>query len=105
MVKKRIASTSDELVAGPSRMRRLAHRSQFRAVARTRPLVDELGKIAAPYGVSRAQVALNWVTNFYGDTVVAIPGASKPRQAEEGAGALGFRLTDKQLTRLDELSR
>jgi hypothetical protein len=49
--------------------------------------------------------ALNWVTHFYGDTVVAIPGASKPQQAQDSADALGFRLTDKELTRLDKLSR
>jgi aryl-alcohol dehydrogenase-like predicted oxidoreductase len=37
--------------------------------------------------------------------VVAIPGASKVEQAVESAGALTFRLTDKELDRLDELSR
>jgi aryl-alcohol dehydrogenase-like predicted oxidoreductase len=94
-----------ELVSGLSRARRLAHRSRLRALAKTRPLIDELSKIAGAYGVSRAQVALNWVTHFYGDTVVAIPGASKPQQAQESADALAFRLTDKELTRLDELSR
>lgn len=72
---------------------------------RTRPLIQELGRIAHAYGVSRAQVALNWLINFYGDTVVAIPGASKTAQAVEAAGAQTFRLTDKELNRLDELSR
>ena len=72
---------------------------------RTRPLIDELGKIGESYGVTRAQVALNWVINFYGPAVVAIPGASKPKQAEEAAAAQDFRLTDKELSRLDELSR
>jgi aryl-alcohol dehydrogenase-like predicted oxidoreductase len=94
-----------ELVSGLSLARRLQHRSRFKALAKTRPLIDELGKIADSYGVSRPQVALNWVTHFYGDTVVAIPGASKPQQAQESADALGFRLTDKELTRLDVLSR
>jgi aryl-alcohol dehydrogenase-like predicted oxidoreductase len=94
-----------ELVSGLSRARRLQHRSRFRTLAQTQPLIDELGKVAEAYGVSRAQVALNWVAHFYGDTVVAIPGASKPRQAQESAEALGFRLTTKELTRLDELSR
>nr|MDT0659777.1 aldo/keto reductase [Micromonospora sp. DSM 115978] len=72
---------------------------------RTRPLIQELGRIADAYGVSRAQVALNWLITFYGDTVVAIPGASKPRQATEAAGAQAFRLTGSELSRLDELSR
>jgi aryl-alcohol dehydrogenase-like predicted oxidoreductase len=51
------------------------------------------------------QVALNWLVTYYGETVVAIPGASKPRQAEENAGAMGFCLTAKEVERLDELSR
>jgi aryl-alcohol dehydrogenase-like predicted oxidoreductase len=72
---------------------------------RSRPLVEELGSIADAHGVSRAQVALNWVINFYRDTVVAIPGASTPAQAEEAAAAQAFRLTDRELTRLAELSR
>jgi aryl-alcohol dehydrogenase-like predicted oxidoreductase len=94
-----------ELVSGLSRARRLQHRSQFRTLATTQPLIDELSKIAGAYGVSRAQVALNWVTHFYQGTVVAIPGASKPQQAQQSADTLGFRLTNKELTRLDELSR
>jgi diketogulonate reductase-like aldo/keto reductase len=49
-------------------------------------------------------VALSWVINYYADTVVAIPGASKPEQAAEAAGAMGFRLTDAELRRLAELS-
>jgi aryl-alcohol dehydrogenase-like predicted oxidoreductase len=72
---------------------------------RTRPLVDELQRIAAARGVTASQVALNWLLHFHGETVVAIPGASRPRHAEEAAGAMGFRLADEEMGRLDELSR
>lgn len=95
----------------PAALRRthLLRRTMFfgrdRDLDRTRPLIQELGRIADAYGASRAQVALNWLINFYGDTVVAIPGASKPRQAVESAGAQAFRLTEKELRRLEELSR
>lgn len=94
----------------PAALRRthLLRRAMFgraRDLDRTRPLIRELGRIADAYGVSRAQVALNWVINFYGDTVVAIPGASKAKQAEESADAQAFRLTEKELGRLQELSR
>jgi aryl-alcohol dehydrogenase-like predicted oxidoreductase len=75
-----------------------------RQLARSTPLIDELRSIGVGYGVSPAQVALNWVINYYADTVVAIPGASKPEQAAEAAGAMGFRLTDAELRRLAELS-
>jgi aryl-alcohol dehydrogenase-like predicted oxidoreductase len=37
--------------------------------------------------------------------MLAIPGASKPLQAEESAGAMAFRLNAKELRRLDEVSR
>ncbi|WP_416981024.1 aldo/keto reductase [Streptomyces sp. T028] len=94
----------------PAAMRRapLPRKAMFgraRDLDRTRPLIHELGRIADAYGLSRAQVALNWLINFYGDTVVAIPGASRAKQAEENAGAQAFRLTEKELGRLEELSR
>jgi aryl-alcohol dehydrogenase-like predicted oxidoreductase len=37
--------------------------------------------------------------------MVAIPGASKPKQTQESASAQAFRLAEKELDRLDELSR
>ena len=81
--------------------------SPFRAsgLARTRPLVDGLRAIAAARGVTPSQVALNWLLHFHGETVVAIPGASRPRHATEAAGAMGFRLSAEEMSRLDELSR
>jgi aryl-alcohol dehydrogenase-like predicted oxidoreductase len=74
-------------------------------LARTRPLVDGLQRIAADRGVNPSQVALDWLLHLPGETVVAIPGASRPRHAEEAAGAMTFRLTDEEMTRLDDLSR
>jgi aryl-alcohol dehydrogenase-like predicted oxidoreductase len=81
--------------------------SLFRSsgLERTRPLVDELQRIAAARRVTASQVALNWLLHFHGETVVAIPGASRPRHAEEAAGAMAFRLVDEEMGRLDELSR
>jgi aryl-alcohol dehydrogenase-like predicted oxidoreductase len=79
----------------------------FRAqgLARSRPLVDELRKIAVAYGVTASQVALNWLLHFHGDTVVVIPGATKRRHAEENVGAMSFTLSREELNRIDELSR
>ncbi|MGP3920588.1 aldo/keto reductase [Nonomuraea sp. 10N515B] len=76
-----------------------------KGLARTRPLIEELRAIAQAYGASPSQVALAWLVQFYGDTVVAIPGASKPHQAEEISAVLDLRLTDNELTRFDDLSR
>jgi aryl-alcohol dehydrogenase-like predicted oxidoreductase len=72
---------------------------------RSAPLIAELQAIGRAHRASATQVALNWLITFYANTVVAIPGASKPQQAVEAAEAMGFRLTDAELLRLDELSR
>jgi aryl-alcohol dehydrogenase-like predicted oxidoreductase len=72
---------------------------------KSRPLIQAMEAIAAKYGVTVAQVALNWVIHVHGETVVTIPGATKVRQAEESAGAMKFRMTDEEMSRLDELSK
>jgi aryl-alcohol dehydrogenase-like predicted oxidoreductase len=72
---------------------------------RTAPLIDELRLIARAHGVTVGQAALSWTVRFHKDTVVAIPGATKPGQAEQSAGSMAVRLTDKELARIDELSR
>ncbi|MGW4801077.1 aldo/keto reductase [Nonomuraea sp. NPDC004297] len=87
-------------------MRRFFGRKELNAagLARTRPLIDELRAIGQAYGASVSQVALNWLITRYGDTVVAIPGASKPGQAAAAAGAMALRLTDAEVGKLDALS-
>ena len=72
---------------------------------KSRPLVQALEEIGARYNATPAQVALNWVIHFHGDSVVTIPGATRPSQAAEAAGAMSFKLTSDELGRLDELSR
>ncbi|MQA84740.1 MAG: aldo/keto reductase [Streptosporangiales bacterium] len=94
-----------ELLRALRPLRRMAGGYGRRRMARTAPLIDGLRAIGSAHGATPSQVALNWLVSYYGDTVVAIPGASKPRQAEESAGAMGFRLTEDELARLDQLSR
>lgn len=76
-----------------------------RNLERTRPLINTMDEIASRYEATIAQVALNWVINFNGQTVVTIPGATKVRQAEEAAAAMKFHLSQDELARLDEVSR
>jgi len=76
-----------------------------RSLERTRPLITAMEAIAARYEASIAQVALNWLINFNGESVVTIPGATQVCQAEESAGAMRFKLSDVELARLDEVSR
>lgn len=71
----------------------------------TRPLINAMEEIAAGHDATPAQVALNWLIHSQGETVVTIPGVTKIHQAEEGARAMKFRLTEDEMGRLDELSR
>jgi aryl-alcohol dehydrogenase-like predicted oxidoreductase len=72
---------------------------------RTRPLVNLLDGIARAHGVTPAQVALQWLISFHGDCVVAIPGATSPRHAEENAAAMTFELSTDDLGVLEAESR
>ena len=76
-----------------------------RNLERTRSLVEAMETIGQRYDATVAQVALNWLINYSGDTVVTIPGATKVHQAQQNAGAMAFRLTDDEMSQLDELSQ
>jgi aryl-alcohol dehydrogenase-like predicted oxidoreductase len=66
------------------------------------PLIKLMTAIGQDHGgKSNAQVALNW-TICKG--TLPIPGAKNETQALQNAGALGWRLTDEEVARLDEMS-
>ncbi len=62
-------------------------------------LLRETGEAAG--GKTPAQVALNWLIC---KGTVPIPGAKNAQQAEGNVGALGWRLTDEQVSALDAAS-
>jgi aryl-alcohol dehydrogenase-like predicted oxidoreductase len=67
------------------------------------PIVAQLRSIGAQYGSrTPAQVALNWLIC---KGAVPIPGAKNAAQAEQNAGALGWRLTPDDVAALDRLSK
>jgi aryl-alcohol dehydrogenase-like predicted oxidoreductase len=76
-----------------------------RKFEKSRPIVHALEEIAKNYDATPGQVALNWVIHFQGQTVVTIPGATKVQHAQQSAGAMSFKLSEDELTRLDQLSR
>jgi aryl-alcohol dehydrogenase-like predicted oxidoreductase len=76
-----------------------------RNMEKCRSLVSALEEIAVRYNATAAQVALNWVINSQGDSVVTIPGATKVSQAQESAGAMKFKLTGDELAQLSQLSQ
>jgi aryl-alcohol dehydrogenase-like predicted oxidoreductase len=88
-----------------STMRRMLNGFSPARLTQSAPLIDEMRAIGRAHGASVAQVALCWETSFHGETIVAIPGATKKSQAEQSAGAMSFQLSSTELTRIDALSR
>ncbi|PWV99726.1 aryl-alcohol dehydrogenase-like predicted oxidoreductase [Paenibacillus cellulosilyticus] len=89
-----------ELLQGISAARRINGGVKRETVERSRPLMTRMEQLAEQYGVSPTQIALNWLIHANGETVFAIPGASKPHHAEELAGAMRFKLTSEELSEL-----
>ncbi|MFZ4520080.1 MAG: aldo/keto reductase [Bacteroidales bacterium] len=81
--------------------------SQFKpaGLEKSRPVTELVKKLALKYEATPSQVALNWLINFSGETVVAIPGATKAKHAMENCGAMKFRLSTDDLHLLDEMSK
>ncbi len=69
------------------------------------PLVNLLRQLAEKYQVSTSQIALNWLIHFHGETVVAIPGATKEHHVRENTGAMTFRLSEEDMALLERESR
>jgi aryl-alcohol dehydrogenase-like predicted oxidoreductase len=66
------------------------------------PVVKLMREIGQDHGgKTPAQIALNWCIC---KGTLPIPGAKNAQQATENVGALGWRLTDEEVARLDELT-
>jgi aryl-alcohol dehydrogenase-like predicted oxidoreductase len=87
-----VISPSQRLLHGPRDMR----------PERLEPLFVVLEEIAHAHGMTIAQVALNWLVSK-DECVIPIPGAKNVKQATENAGALGWRLTDEEHTRISRM--
>ena len=85
--------------------RKYSARFKPAGLEKSRPVAELVKQLAVKYHVTPSQVALNWLINFHGDTVVAIPGATKARHASENTGAMKFRLSPEDMKLLDEVSR
>jgi aryl-alcohol dehydrogenase-like predicted oxidoreductase len=72
-------------------------------IRRTAPLIAQLRRVAKSRGKTPAQVALAWLRRH--PHVIPIPGAKRPAQAEENAGASGWSLTASELRALDATLR
>jgi len=64
--------------------------------------IDKLQEIAHELGISLAQLALAWVLREE-NVASALIGASKPEQVEENVKAVGIKLTNDLLTKIEEI--
>jgi aryl-alcohol dehydrogenase-like predicted oxidoreductase len=82
------------------------HFAMFKSagIEKSRPLIGLIKELAVKYNTTSSQVSLNWLINFHGDMVVAIPGATKESHARENTGAMGFTLSSADMALLDKES-
>ncbi|WP_239616174.1 aldo/keto reductase [Cohnella mopanensis] len=93
-----------ELIRQTPGPRRLMKGFKSASLERTKPLIDVLERLAKQYNASATQIALNWTIHAHGDSIFAIPGASKLHHAQENVRAMAFRLTDEEIGELSEVS-
>ena len=68
-------------------------------------MINTLKEIAKAHNATPSQVALNWLINFHGETVVAIPGASKAEHVQDNAQAMHFKLASSEMDEIDKVTR
>jgi len=74
-------------------------------LAETQELIDLLGKIAVSHNASSSQISLAWLTQFHGDLVFAIPGASSIEQSLSNSRSMNIVLSQDELDELDRVSK
>jgi aryl-alcohol dehydrogenase-like predicted oxidoreductase len=83
----------------PGLRRRRYNRERLAAMQPLIGLIKEIGQ--AHGGKTPSQVALNWLMV---KGALPIPGAKNVKQAQDNAGALGWRLSDSEVAALDDAS-
>ncbi|MHA1593033.1 MAG: aldo/keto reductase [Candidatus Heimdallarchaeaceae archaeon] len=92
----------EQLFNALSFARKMRSKKQIRD---SQDLINTLDSVANSHKATIAQIALNWLVNYHGDTVVAIPGATKASQAESNGKAMSIKLTQNELNEIEEQSR
>jgi aryl-alcohol dehydrogenase-like predicted oxidoreductase len=99
--KYRIVAGQAISVTGPRRFTPAFRTSQRRKIE---PLLQTMEDIATTYSNTVGQVALNWLLSK-DECIIPIPGAKNVRQANENAGATGWRLTGEEFKQIDLASQ
>jgi aryl-alcohol dehydrogenase-like predicted oxidoreductase len=97
-----LTGTIREAAFDPTDFRAGNPRFQPGAVAANRAIVDRVEAVARRHDITAAQVALAWVLSR-GDSVVPIPGTTRPGRLDENAAAAEIILDLDDLADLDDL--
>ncbi|MHA3020965.1 aldo/keto reductase [Mycobacterium sp. BMJ-28] len=92
------------LIAGVHPLRRKAMGLTPKGLDASQPLIDAMAEVATGHDATVGQIALAWLVDFYGGTVIPIAGASKPRHAQDSAGALRVKLSAEEAQHLARVS-
>ena len=87
----------------PTGARQIDPRFSKEGLQKIEPAIAILQKIADARGRTPAQVALNWL--IAQGNVVAIAGAKNANQVQQNAGALGWQMSDEEITQLEQVTR
>ncbi|MDH5754135.1 MAG: aldo/keto reductase [Candidatus Bathyarchaeota archaeon] len=74
----------------------------YRPIAKgelAKPGIKLLDELAEKYGKTQAQIAINWLSSK--PNIVTIPKAVKVEHIKENLGAIGWRLSEEDMRRLD----
>ncbi|BAZ67932.1 MAG: aldo/keto reductase [Pelatocladus maniniholoensis HA4357-MV3] len=87
----------------PSGARKLDSRFSKEGLQKIEPVISLLCQFGEKYNRTPAQVSLNWL--IAQGNVIPIAGAKTAQHVRDNAGALGWRLSDDEITQLEEISR
>lgn len=89
--------SKDNIPKGIRRTNRIFTKKNF---SRAKPLFENMESISVKYGMTMAQVALNWLVQD--QEVIAIPGASSVDQLEQNISAIDHDLSNQDLSLLND---
>jgi aryl-alcohol dehydrogenase-like predicted oxidoreductase len=82
--------------------RKLDPKFSTAGLSKIEPVISNLQQLAEKYDKTPAQVALNWL--IMQDNVIPIPGAKNARQAQDNAGAIGWKLSVEDAQQLGSIA-
>jgi aryl-alcohol dehydrogenase-like predicted oxidoreductase len=71
-------------------------------LSKIEPVISNLQQLAEKYAKTPAQIALNWL--MAQENVIPIPGAKNAQQAQDNAGAMGWKLSPEDVEQLSLIS-